>query len=377
MGMNNISKDEMYSDAIIRLLKAEPFFGYVLLRTTQVWAEKLGTLGVTYDKSGRFLLLIDPKFFRECTVNQRSALLKHEVLHLAFGHLIRGKGKNQRLFNLACDISINQMIDGLPKGGCHYKDFKLPANLGAEEYYELLIENATEIEAKLGKGKGDGLIDSHEEWDKIPEEVKEIAKARLEEIIVKSARQAEKIKGNLPANIEALIESICRQQKIPWNQILRQVVLKSFQTKYQFNHKKLDRRREVFPARKRNKMNKILIGLDTSGSISDKDLAEFFGEIDNIKRLGNANIRVAECDAKIGKVYDYKEAPKSVTGRGGTDFRPVFALADKDEKPDVLIYFTDGYGDAPAAKPKKYSVIWVFTKEHKPPCDWGYKIVKD
>jgi predicted metal-dependent peptidase len=40
------------------------------------------------------------------------------------------------------------------------------------------------------------------------------------------------------------------------------------------------------------------------------------------------------------------------------------------EKPDLLLYFTDGYGTAPDRQPG-YPVMWVLTKDGRPPCGWG------
>ena len=54
---------------------------------------------------------------------------------------------------------------------------------------------------------------------------------------------------------------------------------------------------------------------------------------------------------------DWKK--KGVGGGGGTDFRPVFEAIEKSGIiPDVLVYFTDGYGTFPDKEPS-YPVIWA------------------
>ena len=40
------------------------------------------------------------------------------------------------------------------------------------------------------------------------------------------------------------------------------------------------------------------------------------------------------------------------------------------EQPDLLLFFTDGYGDAPKQRPP-YPVMWVLTKDGRQPADWG------
>ncbi|MHA2501978.1 MAG: VWA-like domain-containing protein, partial [Candidatus Kariarchaeaceae archaeon] len=56
-------------------------------------------------------------------------------------------------------------------------------------------------------------------------------------------------------------------------------------------------------------------------------------------------------------------------GRGGTSFIPVFQwVENRGDIPDLLIYFTDGYGSYPPSEPG-YPVVWVMTTDHMPP--WG------
>src|SRR5690349_24935045 len=52
-------------------------------------------------------------------------------------------------------------------------------------------------------------------------------------------------------------------------------------------------------------------------------------------------------------------AIKTFVGRGGTDFRPAFAAAEKVyPRPDLLIYFTDGYGPVPDSPPRGMHTLW-------------------
>ena len=61
-----------------------------------------------------------------------------------------------------------------------------------------------------------------------------------------------------------------------------------------------------------------------------------------------------------------------MTGGGGTAFLPVFEWVKKNYrgKPDMLIFFTDGYGEHPKQPDYvNYPVIWVTTAAN--PADWG------
>ena len=112
--------------------------------------------------------------------------------------------------------------------------------------------------------------------------------------------------------------------------------------------------------------------IDTSGSMSRAALEIIAGELDRMS--ATYSITVVECDAAIKKVYRYSGQLNEVRGRGGTDLRPPFAPALLGRvKPDVIVYFTDGYGQAPDAPPS-VPIIWCLTPEGQKPAPWGREI---
>ena len=123
---------------------------------------------------------------------------------------------------------------------------------------------------------------------------------------------------------------------------------------------------------------KLTVAFDTSGSISDEDLSWFFSELDHIEIQG-AQITLIQCDASIQKVEPYhksfrREQPQAY-GRGGTAFSPIFNYLKEDRSriPDLLVYFTDGYGDHPE-DPRLFPVCWVYTPNHQQAADFGFHI---
>jgi predicted metal-dependent peptidase len=98
------------------------------------------------------------------------------------------------------------------------------------------------------------------------------------------------------------------------------------------------------PALKIKQKKRTLVAIDTSGSVSNDDLIEFFNEIYHIYKSGTY-VDIIECDAKIQRVYEYKGQREEieVQGRGGTDFEPVMQyLAEHRNEYANLIYLTDG-----------------------------------
>ncbi len=121
----------------------------------------------------------------------------------------------------------------------------------------------------------------------------------------------------------------------------------------------------------------LVVAIDTSGSMSNKELTAVFGEIDALRAGFECKITVVQCDAVIQHVQEHDPwddlvppplsgARHRVYGRGGTDLRVPFAwLAGRldagTEQPDALIYCTDGYGPFPSREPDSYPVLWILT----------------
>jgi predicted metal-dependent peptidase len=56
------------------------------------------------------------------------------------------------------------------------------------------------------------------------------------------------------------------------------------------------------------------------------------------------SITIAEGDAKVHKVYEYKgKPPETITGRGGTEMNVFIDYFNKNPQYNSLIIFTDGY----------------------------------
>ena len=108
------------------------------------------------------------------------------------------------------------------------------------------------------------------------------------------------------------------------------------------------------------------VAVDTSGSVSTAEMSEFVNEVDALKGQVKARISLVCCDSQLTpespqvfEPWEPLEAPKSLSGGGGTDFSPVFQWAEKlDVAPDLLIYFPDAKGRFPDAAPT-FPVIWL------------------
>lgn len=127
-----------------------------------------------------------------------------------------------------------------------------------------------------------------------------------------------------------------------------------------------------------NRLEELVIAIDTSGSCSKETVQRFLGETYSILSekenfFRRMKVYIVQCDCFIQKVdvihseEEWKEYSRAVTiqGQGGTDFRPVFELiCQEKERRELkslraLIYFTDGDGIYPRQKPD-YETAFVF-----------------
>lgn len=112
----------------------------------------------------------------------------------------------------------------------------------------------------------------------------------------------------------------------------------------------------------------IVIWMDTSGSIGEKELLDGATEVVGLlEEVNPQRLTVIWNDAAISYVDEIRDAAdmaavrkRGVKGGGGTDYEPVQTWIKKngDGNPDLFIGFTDGYVTFPK-KEHPYPTIWA------------------
>ena len=108
----------------------------------------------------------------------------------------------------------------------------------------------------------------------------------------------------------------------------------------------------------------VVVAVDTSGSVTEEDLAQFAAEISGILEAYETEITVIYCDSGINgepEVFTREDLPLKLQARGGggTDFRPPFKfVAEHDLTPACLIYLTDLECSRFPSDPG-YPVLWA------------------
>ena len=164
-------------------------------------------------------------------------------------------------------------------------------------------------------------------------------------------------------------------------------VLSSFHTSILSSHRHLTRMR---PNRRSGfdqmgsiyeLASKLLVAVDVSGSVTSKTLQAFYSVIARFFKYGIETIDTIQFDTKLRELETFKKASKEIkiTGRGGTNFQPVFDYIREHRQYDGLIILTDGYATPPKVDfPMRTKVLWICQgereyNEHK---DWMKKTGK-
>jgi len=206
------------------------------------------------------------------------------------------------------------------------------------------------------------------------ESPQEEMKEQFEQIFQKLNRQ-----GNLPKDLKFVVPEYF-SHKVNWRELLYGYIASYAKSTYFFvppNMKYLYR--GIYLPSLSSDLLRIVIAIDTSGSVDEELLKLFLGEVNAIMQsYPNYEIDIITADAKIqshniflpGDNLNYE-----VSGGGGTDFRPVFKYIDQYiDYPTLLLYFTDGMGTH-SEMSVNYDVLWVMPEAKDVP--FGEVIVLD
>mgnify|MGYP003115143821 FL=1 len=354
-----------------RLLMDEPFFAALSRRIDKRIDKSIPTAGVRVNpSSGHFEMLYNPDFFEELPDIQRKGVLKHEFYHLIFEHVTGRKpsGINPKAWNIATDLAINSHLTGeLPDmccmpGQAPFKDYEV--GLSAEAYLEQLKEDHEKQEGGGEGNEGDGQFDSHEGWDEVDQQTKEIAKERLKDTMKKAAEEAANQGwGSVSQQVRKdIMDRI--QTRVDWRKMLRYFIKTSQRANKQSSIKHINKRYPYIHAgRKVNRTARIAISIDQSGSVSDQMLNAFFNELSNLAKY--AEFTVIPFDDRVfeEKVYIWKKGERKKWERvlcGGTNFDAPTEYVNKHGF-DGHIVLTDLM--APKPKASKCQRMWMTTKQ--------------
>lgn len=389
----------------------------------------LGTDGEILYYQPRFLI---EKYEYDSIFVNRSLL--HMLFHCMFHHITRREERSLEDWNLACDIAVEYIIDGIDEACIkklipdrkeeYYRQLEKERKvITADNIYQSLIK--WEEEKKLSYSQKEELkqlflVDDHFFWEQKKKEERPQNEQREKQ------KELEQKWKEISDKIQTGLETFFKQIGTKNGTLLKTLKIENRQhTNYQEFLQKFAVVREELKIDmdsfdygfynygiqlygnlplieeleycETKKIEDFVIALDTSGSCSGALIRRFLEETIQILKeteqfMKQVRIHIIQCDKEIKEdivIHSLEQLKQyeqefTVKGFGGTDFRPVFSYVQqlmKEEalQPKGLLYFTDGYGIYPEKKPPfKTAFLFIqedYTDEKVPP--WAIKVILD
>ncbi len=333
-------------------------------------------------------------------------ILLHELHHVLRNHHVRTIALGdvvEEIALVASDCEVNSSLCSIfshhPDGIVRPKDFSLPDFHSYEFYYEQLLNHLRLQRGRRGRGQGQQQEGSGQQqgetlhegrcrcgggsgagktpaWEKEVSLPPGVSEARAEAIRQETARRIleweQKRQGSVPSDLIRWAEQYL-QPRVDWRSLLRVAVVTATAShrlgKADYTYRRPSRRTDWYsqPVIVRPGMVEpeasVAVVIDTSGSISDNELAQALSELRAIlQEVGS--VVVISCDAAVNlvtKIFSVEELRGRVKGGGGTDMREgVKAALSLKPTPNVVIVLTDGYTDFPSPSeiPSSVEVVW-------------------
>ena len=369
-------------------------------------------------------------FVQNSTDDELLAVLFHEGLHVSLGHHLRRGNIDPRLWNMAADYAINIIVQqarlSLPNGALLDQKYR---GMTAEQIARLLKQKQPgqpeqpqppqgdddgEGEGQGGSGAGDDTDDDQDQdddgqgqggddaddgeddapsgapddfdqpgeiWDAVDDagerlggdDLAEAEETLRRDVIV--AAMAEKAAGSGTITLDDGVVDAAKAPTVDWVEAMADFLNRAYAGEPTLA--KPARRHlwegNYFPSMQGVGGGDLVIAIDTSQSVSQKEAEQFASEIDAIREtIKPDRTCVIYCDDFIqkgrdGQSYDVFDSYEDIEVRAikgyGTRFEPPFHLVDQEGlEPHAFIYFTDGWatvGDI--ANIVNYPVLWATT----------------
>lgn len=406
----NLTSEEIkkYSKRILlsrfRILNNHGFYGILLMHMQFGIDTKCDTA-----YTDGYKINFSPNFLDELTNSELDFVMMHEILHIVLKHCFRGTKVDNETFNIACDIVVNSNIlysnnmnlssITLSKYGVAMHTIKGKEGYlyTAEQVYEMLPKSPSK---KSGKNQSDnnnstnkennnsahsgGSFDDHTHWNLNENDeyiIDEWEQRLIQATEMISKREASTGVGKVPLGAARLVEKLT-DSTVNWKEILNNFL--SFEIG-DYSFLPPDRRMSgpfFMPdfnelVENEDDPQDILFMVDTSGSISDKDISEAYSEIKGaIDQFPSLKGYLGFFDHEIYEPIPFESIDDLLKirpyGGGGTNFHIIFKYVQRlEEKPKAIVILTDGYAAFPKEEERcNIPVIWIINNDKVTP-PWG------
>ncbi len=350
----------------------------------------------------------------------------HTVLHCLFRHLFKTGRREETLWRISCDVAVEAVIDSTD-----YRCLRTGKSLFRRNWYERLQKDGRVLTAeriyrslvKMELSENEVLrlmkefcIDDHSRWPggndqgNPPLPQMELLQNKWEDISEKTQTEMETFSKEASRGAGDLLEKmrVENRERFDYRSFLRRFAVLQEEMRvdpdtfdyifYSYGLSLYGNLPLIEPQEYREevRIQEFVIVIDVSLSCSGELVKTFLEQtyavlMESETYFKKVHIRILQCDEQVRSdqkitceedLRTYMEN-FTLTGNGGTDFRPAFAYVDSlIERKEFqhlkgLLYFTDGFGIYPKRKPS-YETAFVFMEEdyqdaNVPP--WAMKLI--
>ena len=287
-------------------------------------------------------------------------LILHENYHKLYRHLHTWQHLNKddpQLANMAMDFVINAKLKedndedefatmtGELSRGCYNSKYRGWDT--AKVFHDLKKNNDGD------GGSGGNVLDIHD-WDNAKDMTPE-EKDQLARDIDQAIRQGAMVAGKMGSGGDRDIDALLKPQ-VDWKQVLREFITETCAGRDYSSWRKPNRRYIsmgiYMPSGVSEKVEELVLAIDTSGSIGRTQLSIFLSEVRSIAEVVKPSaVRILYWDTEVCRAekYEMHELDNIINstkpeGGGGTTVECVPQyMTDNNISPQACIVLTDGY----------------------------------
>lgn len=427
----NLTVDQKFAKLMLILRQLRPFYSAVYEVMGKRESNSVPTVGVTTNE-----LVYNKEFMEKRDFNELIFIMLHEICHISLQHVARREGRDPTLWNIAADLYSNSVLASefnvepgkntglsstsiaMPEDCLYCSSINIHEDY-TEKIYEELEKQGKEngyfsADGQSGNGQNSKLFEftysgsdkdsnsrgygynysRHSEFnitierqdqrfsDLIDNGDSQESKQQQADKIVSDAvvrvEMSSSSYGNGAGGLYGFVKNMMKSE-VDWRKLLRKYLIAATCTDSSFSRpdKRMYYQKQIYPGQvpsDEHEIRGVKVCIDTSGSISDDDIAYFCGQVYQLTKQFKIDAELIYWDTSVestGQFTGYKEFERvSLIGRGGTDPAVVFNYFDSKQckiKPVVTLMFTDGWFsvDGITAKQcKKYKdTIWIMTRD--------------
>ena len=385
--------------ARIGLLLRHSFFGNLATRmqliNADLWCSTAATDGLKFYYNSRFIMMLKPK--------EVEFLVGHEVLHVVYDHMGRRGNRDPEIWNIADDYAVNadlkrhrvgefiktvpclyeQKYDGKPAEEIYDDLMKNVQKISIEDLLDQMIDDHMDGEGE-GDSEGNGDKEGKGKRPSMSPEERERVRQEVKQAIINAASSAEA--GSLPLGVERLIKQHTNPV-MPWRELIQTNLTSAIRSDYSWMRPSrrgwhMD---AIMPGMNPGEEIDVVVAIDMSGSISNKQAQQFLGEVGGMMdSFDGYKVHVFCFDTETYNPKDFSSENMDLIdeyepmGGGGTDFDCIFTyLKDIGNVPKRLICFTDGYPFGSWGDADYCDTTWIIHGDKNPNPPFGTYAIYD